>query len=628
MTDDNGRWKDKYLASLEEHERLETRWQARVDLLRRGLVRSSLAVEGADRAVDQCMNEMRELLRDGDLDQGLERLIPRLERAVLDSERNRQDRVVQLAAALGRLVEQLQAQPVPADVRKGLKRFARSLDERVAQAREVPALLVELADLQHKALAEQAGTPGRGGLLERLFGRQGPAEAAAPADASALPERPIELAHPSHADDSPGDQTVVPLAPAPSENPVPTPDSEASVVPPPTLSEAPPEAPAAPAAAPSGEAQTEPVDVSTEPEAADPFALPASPEPGYSAIAERVEATLRSLLEDLPLPEHHRPRAEALRQRIAHGLNWYELVPVLDDLAMLILAVADLGQREFERYLQQLNERLCAMQDHLAVAREGHAQNQAAAEALDAELREQVDGLQTSVMEASDLQALKRTVEGRLEGLLRTVDAYRQQRSDTEQALGERLGALSERVVVMEQAASDLRSHLEEQRQKALADTLTGLPNRAAWDERLMLEVARWQRYGHQLALAVIDIDHFKRINDGFGHLAGDRVLKIVANELRKRVRKTDFLARFGGEEFVMLLTDTELTGAMQLLETLRKGIENCPFHFKGQRVQVTFSAGVTVFRDGDVPDQVFGRADKALYRAKGAGRNRIESGG
>ena len=153
---------------------------------------------------------------------------------------------------------------------------------------------------------------------------------------------------------------------------------------------------------------------------------------------------------------------------------------------------------------------------------------------------------------------------------------------------------------------------------------MTGLPNRAAWNERAALEVARWQRYGGELQVAVLDVDLFKRINDNYGHLAGDRVLKIIAQELAKRLRKTDFIARFGGEEFVVLLPATPLDGAEQLLETLRTAIEACPFHFKGERLIITLSGGLASFASGDTLEAVFERADQALYQAKGSGRNRI----
>jgi diguanylate cyclase len=177
----------------------------------------------------------------------------------------------------------------------------------------------------------------------------------------------------------------------------------------------------------------------------------------------------------------------------------------------------------------------------------------------------------------------------------------------------------------MEQEAQGFREHLEEQRQKALVDPLTGLPNRAAWSERLAQEISHWQQHGNTLMLAMLDLDHFKRINDNYGHLAGDKVLKIIASVLRKRLRGTDFIARFGGEEFVLLMPSTALAVGMKLMETLRGSIEACPFHFKGERVTVTVSIGLTAFRPGEHSDLVLKRADQALYRAKHAGRNRVE---
>lgn len=203
----------------------------------------------------------------------------------------------------------------------------------------------------------------------------------------------------------------------------------------------------------------EPVADAELPPAAEPlpqeaaYALPDSPEPAFSVVAERVEATLSSLLDSLHLPEQHQPQLQTLRARIQQGLNWYELVPVLDDLAMLMIAFSDQGQRDFENYLQTLNERLTAMQENLLAAHQGHVEGRDAAQALDAELREQVGGLQHSMREATDLNSLKRVVEARLDGLLDTVDNYRRQRSEQEQKLGERLQQLVSRVGSLEQAA-------------------------------------------------------------------------------------------------------------------------------------------------------------------------------
>ncbi|WP_217475926.1 diguanylate cyclase [Stutzerimonas stutzeri] len=610
MSDDTQRWKEKYLHSLEQQEQLEHRWNARLDLLRRSLVRSSFAVDDADPAVTQCMRELRDVLRDDVQDDRLDALVPQLERAVLATERSKQERLKRLTEALDRLALQLLDLPLPSEIRKPLKKFSRQVGERAAQSGELPGLLRELGTLQQQALAAQKGSaPSSVGLFGRFFGqRERTVETVATTASDPLPSQPAEQ-----------QSLAQPLPEAPldvAQQALPAAELKAQ-----------PDATAEPVEhrdamdAPSGEEATTPE------QAADPYSLPPSPEQAYSAIAERVEATLVGLLEDLQLPEHHKLQATVLRERIEKGLNWYELVPVLDDLAQLMIAVANQGQREFESYLTLLNERLATMQHSLGAAKEGHVQSKEAAQALDEELRQQVGGLQHSMLEATDLPSLKQAVQARLDGLLETVDTYERQRGEHEQQLAERLSTLVGRVASLEQAATGMREHLEEQRQKALRDPLTTLPNRTAWNERLELEVARQQRYGGQLLLAVLDIDHFKRINDSFGHLAGDRVLKIIANELSKRLRKTDFIARFGGEEFVLLLPETPLDAGQRLLDSLRAGVESCPFHFKGARIQVTLSAGIASFTAQEDAEQVFERADQALYRAKQGGRNRIEVG-
>ena len=613
MSDDAQRWKEKYLLSLEQQEQLEGRWNTRLDLLRRSLVRSSFAVDGADPAVEQCMRELRDVLRDEVQDDRLGALVPRLERAVLDTERSKQERLQRLTEALDRLASQLLDLPLPSEIRKPLKKFTRQLGERAAQSRELPGLLSELGEFQSQALsAQQAGGSSPVGLLGRLFGqRERPTEA--------VPGSVVE-AQPSQANVH---EELAALTPADAGETAAQTELSAEQATAPAQPEQSLASADAALLAPISETELSSAGDLTN----DPYHLPASPEQAYSAIAERVESTLFGLLDDLQLPEHQQPQAKELRDRIQQGLNWYELVPVLDDLVQLMLSVADQGQREFESYLKLLNERLATMQDSLSAAREGHVQSQESAQALDQELRQQVGGLQDSMLGAKDLPSLKQAVQGRLDGLLETVDAYQRQRGEHEQQLSERLSTLVERVASLEHAATGMREHLEEQRQKALQDPLTGLPNRAAWDERLELEVARQQRYGGQLLLAVLDVDHFKRINDSFGHLAGDRVLKIIANELRRRLRKTDFIARFGGEEFALLLPETPGDSGLKLLDSLRSGIQECPFHFKGARIEVTLSGGLANFAEKDIAENVFERADQALYQAKGAGRNRIEMG-
>jgi diguanylate cyclase len=684
MSDDAQRWKEKYLKSIEQQDKLERRWAARLDLLRRGLVRSTLAAEGTDRAVDQCMKEMRDVVRTDDMDAALAALLPRLEKAVLDSEQRRETRVDQISTALTALVAQLQKLPLPREVARPLKTFAKQLDGRVGQAREIPLLLSELSSLQGQALnnLEPEGESSRSGpgLLQRLFGSKDVAvEVTEPAPAPATPTPQPVVAKPVPKPQEPAQSEALtealraftPLPPAavvPPPEPV-APSKRVEVAGETFVFEAPVQsvATAVPVEAPEPEDSEPPAQIlapesalaafietpevqvdtpeettigslSLPPVLESPesdsdalqsegiYALPDSPEPSYSSVAKHIEDTLLGLLEDLSLPERHRPQAESMRERLANGLNWYELLPILDDLAVLMLAITDSGQHEFEAYLKQLNERLEAFQGHLQVASDGHADSRSAARELDTQIREQVDGLQSSVQEAADLDSLKQVLESHLEGLLGTMDEHQQQRDQREQEVAARLKGLAERVASMEQEAQGYREHLEVQRQKALIDPLTGLPNRAAWSERLDHEVNAWHQLGNSLSLAMLDLDHFKRINDGYGHLAGDKVLKIIANVLHKRLRPSDFIARFGGEEFVLLMPDSSLADALAVGEVLRAAIEACPFHFKGEPVTITVSMGVAEFQPGERSDLALKRADEALYRAKAAGRNKVQA--
>ncbi|MDD2107259.1 MULTISPECIES: diguanylate cyclase [Pseudomonas] len=645
MTEDAERWKEKYLKSIEQQEKLERRWDARLDLLRRGLVRSTLAAEGSDKVVDQCMKEMREVIRSDNMDAGLAGLIPRLEKAVLDSEQRREARMNQVSDALTALVDQLQGLPLPNDVSRPLKKLAKKLDGGVAQSRDLPPLLGELSGLQGRALSAlgKSAEDARPGFLQRLFGSRednaqgepalvplalpvaGAQPLAAPANVGAPQPDDVDALQPLPA--SSASVVEAPVVPEPAlETPGPALIETAELSPAPLPQPLPDDVPAPETVASEPPAEAGPAQTLEETFGEDgPYALPYAVEPPYSQVAEHIEHTLIGLLDDLSLPERHKAQALEMRERVARGLNWYELIPVLDDLAVLMLAITDSGQHEFETYLQQLNERLEGFQSHLHEASAGHADNSSAARELDTQLREHVDGLQSSVQGAADVDSLKHILENRLEGLLVTMDEHKHERDRREQELAGRLQGLSERVANMEHEALGYREHLEEQRQKALLDPLTGLPNRAAWSERVEREMLEWQAHGGHLAMAILDLDHFKRINDSYGHLAGDKVLKIVADQLRKRLRSGDFIARFGGEEFVLLLPQTSPAAAAQIAEVLRATVEACPFHFKGERVVITTSIGLGAFRSGERGDQVLKRADAALYRAKESGRNRVE---
>ena len=168
-----------------------------------------------------------------------------------------------------------------------------------------------------------------------------------------------------------------------------------------------------------------------------------------------------------------------------------------------------------------------------------------------------------------------------------------------------------------------LKEQLEESRKKMLRDPLTGLPNRLAYEERVILEINRNKRNSENICIAMWDIDHFKKVNDTYGHEAGDRVLKLLSKIISTRVRKVDMFARIGGEEFVLLMPDTELENALGLNEELRNSLADSGFHYDGSPCPITASVGIARIEEYDNSESVMRKADEALYKSKREGRNR-----
>ena len=160
---------------------------------------------------------------------------------------------------------------------------------------------------------------------------------------------------------------------------------------------------------------------------------------------------------------------------------------------------------------------------------------------------------------------------------------------------------------------------------QATRDTLTGLSNRSYFQNELRKFISIGSRYNRPFSLMMLDVDFFKRINDTYGHDVGDNVLKTVAQALMSHVRSHDVAARFGGEEFVILLPETPLNGAVAVAERIRMTVESCDFEPMGCNHHVTISIGISEFpSSGAEMDDLIKRADEALYRAKAEGRNRV----
>ncbi len=278
-----------------------------------------------------------------------------------------------------------------------------------------------------------------------------------------------------------------------------------------------------------------------------------------------------------------------------------------------------------ERLLAQVSEQLDELNHYLTQEGDDHREDSGARKNLDQHLSHAIDTLGTQVQQAKNLQTLREDVQSRIHAITVHMQSFHKREELRERAWQTRADLMNQHIHELERTAQDLEANLHQEQQLASTDPLTGIDNRLAFDNYLEQICQNATPKGYYTYLLVLDIDYFKNINDQFGHAAGDRALRIVAEQLRARLRAEDLLARYGGEEFAVVLKTSTMKAGTQVAETLRAGIEKLRFRCQQKPVHITISCGVTRLRADDTPASVFERADRALYQAKGKGRNRCE---
>jgi len=353
---------------------------------------------------------------------------------------------------------------------------------------------------------------------------------------------------------------------------------------------------------------------------------PANTEPGAVNVnIPSIQDVLIQFVDELAIPSEFVNESSRIKDCLANntaGADFTAAFKSIVDLVVNMRKTLVQEKQELEDFLRQLTQRLQEMDQHLG-GTQSHQQSWAEqGKKLEAAVQTQVQVIKTTVHEASDLQHLKFTISERLDVLQTHLSEYQHNEELRQVQLASELTQVKSRLDNVENEADSLRTRLKDKHQQTILDPLTGAFNRLAYEERITQEVARWKRYNTPVTLMVLDVDHFKHINDHYGHKAGDKALKLIADALKHSLRETDFLARYGGEEFVALVTDTPADKIASVAEKLRAAIEACKFHYAGKDVPITISCGYSAFRGNDSAETTFNRADAALYRAKERGRN------
>ncbi len=557
-------WKSRYVEVLDQKEKQQQIFRKRISLLSTAMVNAGALARGMDQAADEKLLAIQALLRRDKLKNvDLEPAVTALDKQIKQSLEIRRKYLEQITSDLRKISKQARSGSSDVTTVNALKQLEKSFKGKSKQFKEIPDLLGQLVLLHKDAIRHNPHVAGKS-LMNRWFGGGGDVEGTA-----------------TEEDFPPGaDETV--------------------------------------------DCQEEAVLTGVEDSAthSDQHSETVIEDQG-TEIQEALSASLSSLLQHICPVEELRDLHKSTLNLLSSDFRLDQIPEIISSVCELMSSTMSADRSEFETFLSQLNERLSEANDCLLSSQQINSEGIEADRQLNDSIRERMVQIKSSVSDATDIEQLKVEVSANVEQMVSVLDVHQQKSQERQHSLSSELNSLVDRVRHMEDVSVVTERRLEEQRLIATTDALTQLPNREAYNQRAEQELKRWQRYEHPLCLAVCDIDFFKKVNDTWGHACGDEVLKSVASILKGRVRESDFISRYGGEEFVVLLPETEKDQAFKVMETLRQAVEENEFKWEAEKLAISISIGLADFKGKDNIESAFTRADRALYDAKESGRNR-----
>ncbi|MGL5604283.1 MAG: diguanylate cyclase [Plesiomonas sp.] len=334
-------------------------------------------------------------------------------------------------------------------------------------------------------------------------------------------------------------------------------------------------------------------------------------------IQQKVSDELQHLISELDFDAEIGQRLLEIRNHLLMGTDAAQLIQYSFDIIELILQGTRSERRSSHRFLASLNDDLGMLHQSMNKSVEHAYLDHHHMQHLNQEMQNTLNTLeQPETLSGSQIQQAVQT-------LLQQTQQH-QQLCQQMHATIERIQSNENVLCTILEQTTDYRNRLLDQQHRLFLDHLTKVYNRAALQERQDLEYKRWQLYRQPLWFVMVDLDCFKILNDTYGHLAGDKALKIIARAIQQSLRETDFIARYGGEEFALIIADYTEAEITLKLEEIRQKIQHLPFKFRDDNVTITVSLGASCLQDADSINTWIERADKALYQAKNQGRNQI----
>ena len=357
------------------------------------------------------------------------------------------------------------------------------------------------------------------------------------------------------------------------------------------------------------------VDVADDKRALNPVEQTASKE-----LLERFSSILNTLV----MSEKHKVDINKIKSSLNDKISNHVLMTKCLNVFDLIIKDLKEERSTAKIFLSTLSETLATVQASVSSTIKSTSESNVKHDKINKELHEKINEMSQGINGANSLTDMKVDVNEKLLKIAKTLEKKTKLEEEQRQALQNKLNTMSAQVKQLELQSQNFEKRMQEQQAKSLQDALTKLGNRAAFDEYFAKEIVRFHHKKFDLAITVIDLDDFKRINDTYGHTAGDKTLQVIANTLKKVIGNDAFIGRYGGEEFVIVFSGIDKITVMNRLNILRKKVASLPFTFKNNRVSITLSIGVSLVQKDDNVHSAFERADTALYQAKKDGKNRV----
>jgi len=597
----NDKWKDKYLRSLDDLEEKEKIWSEVEDLLRRTVGRLAHTGYGLDRSLDKQLDRIRDAVKGKQDAKSLESLVREASKTAVDVQEKYQTE----GADTGRFLAQFLAGLELTGTRKKQAQRLHKKLKSIRNGERIQPLLEETLELlsdvpvaakDTPAKPNEASPPRPGGLLSRLMG----AENAPPQRETTGAAQTLEnlLTHIKAGENCAEQLRSLRLKAAACR------DEDAALR---LLKE-------------TAAVLSEILDTTESAHPQDQAVLQTLPSAGEALL---------DLMTQIEIPHHLQERLGSIKTSLLQAST-------AEQVHLTVQSIADLmgdlrrevqnEKRELEAFLEGVTNRIQVLSENVLDLGSNRQTSVESRKEFHQSFRDHMVGIRTRMADTEDVEVLKHAIQDGLDAIESQLTHYVRREEEVTRDAEHRIADLSSRLHDMKNEAFLLQEKMQEQRELAMKDPLTGVNNRLAFDEHIAREFSRWKRYGDPLSLCVLDIDYFKKINDNFGHLAGDKALKAMAGRLVKNVREVDIVSRYGGEEFVVIMPKTPAEPAYGVAEKLRNVIATAGFHYRQQPVHITVSCGVATFRADDDPHSVFKRADDALYGAKKAGRNRTHT--